>query len=35
MVKTKDIKALPNQYLKDLFLSTMKQCYADLAVQGR
>ena len=35
MVKTEDIKALLNQYLKELFLSTMKQCYADLAVQAR
>ncbi len=32
MVKTEDIKALFNQYLKELFLSTMKHWYADLAV---
>ena len=35
MVKTKDIKALLNKYLKELFLSTMRQCYADLAVQAQ
>jgi len=35
MVKTEDIKALLNQYLKQLFLSTMRQCYADLAVQAQ
>ena len=35
MVKTKDIKALLNKYLKELFLSTMRQCYADLAGQAR
>lgn len=35
MVKTKDIKALLNQYLRVLFLSTMRQCYADLALQAQ
>jgi DNA replication protein DnaC len=35
MVKTKDIKALLNQYLRELFLSTMRQCYADLAMQAQ
>jgi len=35
MVNTKDIKALLNQYLRELFLSTMRQCYADLAVQAQ
>lgn len=35
MVKTKDIKALLNKYLKELFLSTIRQCYADLAVQAQ
>ncbi len=35
MVKTKDVKALLNKYLKELFLSTMRQCYADLAVQAQ
>ncbi len=35
MVKTEDIKVLLNQYLKVLFLSTMRQCYADLALQAR
>jgi len=35
MVKTKDIKVLLNEYLRELFLSTMRQCYADLAVQAQ
>jgi DNA replication protein DnaC len=35
MVKTEDIKVALNQYLKQLFLSTMRQCYADLAVQAQ
>jgi len=35
MVKTEDTKVLLNQYLKELFLSTMKQWYADLAVQAQ
>jgi DNA replication protein DnaC len=35
MVKTKDTKALLNRYLKELFLNTMRQCYADLAVQAQ
>jgi len=35
MVKTKDTKALLNQCLRELFLSTMRQCYADLAVQAQ
>jgi len=35
MSKTQDIKALLNKYLKELFLSTMRQCYADLAVQAQ
>ena len=35
MVKTKDIKVLLNKYLKVLFLSTIRQCYADLALQAQ
>jgi len=35
MVKTKDTKALLNKYLKELFLSTMRQCYADMANQAK
>jgi DNA replication protein DnaC len=31
----KDIKALMSDYLKELYLSTMKKCYADLAHQAR
>jgi len=34
MVKT-NTKALLNKYLKELFLSTMRQCYEDLANQAR
>ena len=33
MVKT-NTKALLNKYLKELFLSTMRQCYEDLANQA-
>lgn len=35
MSKVQDIKAMLNQYLKELFLSTMRACYADLAVQAQ
>ena len=35
MVKTKDIKALLNACLKELFLSTIRQCYADMALQAQ
>ena len=35
MDKKKDIKALLSRYLKELFLNTMRQCYADLANQAR
>jgi DNA replication protein DnaC len=35
MGKTKDTKALLNSYLKELFLSTMRKCYADLAIQAQ
>lgn len=35
MSKALDIKTLLNQYLKELFLSTMRACYADLAVQAQ
>lgn len=35
MVKTPDIKALLNKYLKQLFLSTIRQCYADVALQAQ
>lgn len=35
MVKTKDVKALLNGYLKELFLSTMRQRYADVALQAQ
>ena len=35
MSKAQDIKALLNQYLKELFLTTMRQCYADLAIQAQ
>jgi DNA replication protein DnaC len=35
MVKTEDIKALLNQYLKELFLSTIRHCYADVARQAQ
>jgi DNA replication protein DnaC len=31
----KDIKALMSEYLKELYLSTMRKCYADLAQQAR
>lgn len=35
MVKTKNTKALLNKYLNELFLSTMRQSYEDLADQAR
>jgi DNA replication protein DnaC len=35
MSKAPDIKALLNQYLKELFLSVMRRCYADLAIQAQ
>jgi len=35
MGKTKDIKGLLNTYLRELFLSTMRQCYADVALQAQ
>jgi len=35
MSKIQDIRALLNKYLKELFLSTMRQCYADLAEKAR
>ncbi len=35
MVKIKDIQALLNNYLKQLFLSTISKSYADVAVQAR
>ncbi len=35
MVKTKNTKALLNKYLKELFLSTMRQSYEELANQAR
>jgi DNA replication protein DnaC len=35
MDKKKDIKALLSRYLKELFLSTMRKCYADLANQAK
>lgn len=35
MSKAPDIKTLLNQYLKELFLSVMRRCYADLAIQAQ
>ena len=35
MVKTKNTKALLHKYLKELFLSTMRQSYEDLANQAK
>jgi DNA replication protein DnaC len=35
MDKKKDIKALISRYLKELFLSTIRQCYEDLANQAQ
>ena len=35
MGKEKDIKVVLSRYLKELFLSTMRECYADLAIQAQ
>lgn len=35
MVKTKDVNALLNKYLKELFLSAIRQCYAKVALQSQ
>ena len=35
MDKEKDIKVVLSRYLKELFLSTMRECYADLAIQAQ
>jgi DNA replication protein DnaC len=35
MVKTKEINSLLNTYLKELFLSTMRQCYVQVALQAQ
>jgi len=35
MDKTRDIKSLLSRYLKELFLSTMRECYAEMALQAQ
>jgi len=35
MDKGKDIKVVLSRYLKELFLSTMRECYAELAIQAQ
>ena len=35
MGKEKDIKVVLSRYLKELFLSTMRDCYAELAIQAQ
>ena len=35
MDKEKDIKVVLSRYLKELFLSTMRECYAELAIQAQ
>lgn len=35
MDKEKDIKVVLSRYLRELFLSTMRECYAELAIQAQ
>ncbi|MCK5009249.1 MAG: hypothetical protein KAS98_02095, partial [Deltaproteobacteria bacterium] len=35
MDKGRDIKVVLSRYLKELFLSTMRECYAELAIQAQ
>jgi len=35
MDKEKDLKLVLSRYLKELFLSTMRECYAELAIQAQ